>query len=133
LSQLEKIKDKIEEKITEVKEKAVEILSFNDIVRIWKGTQDSQERAKIILDPSNPQTSTKLSSGQVDFVAISYNITDYFPEFKGLTDFAKQFVLSSMSKDGFGVTSAIQYEQAVGEKRLMQLGLKSEGKENVKS
>ena len=109
-----------------------EILSFSDLVKIWKGTQDITERAKIILDPVKPQTSTNLSSSQVDFIAISKSITDFFPEFVGLEKFADQFLLSSMSKDGFGVNSVIQYEQATSEKRLMQLGMKAEKTQDVK-
>lgn len=96
--------------------------SFWDII---KGRQDSQVRANVILNPKMPQTSTNLSADQVDFVTICMGISVHFPEMKPLEDLCNQFLLASVSKEGWGVDRMIAYEQAIGEKRLLQLGLKN--------
>ena len=99
---------------------------FSKLIDIVKGRQDSQVRAGVILNPIKPSTTTNLTSNQVDFIAISKSIVKYFPEFKGLEDFADEFLLASISKEGWGVDRMIQYEQAIGEKRIMQLGLRQQ-------
>ena len=105
---------------------------FSKLIDIVKGRQDSQVRAGVILNPIKPSTTTNLTSNQVDFIAISKSITKYFPEFKGLEDFADEFLLASISKEGCGVDRMIQYEQAIGEKRIMQLGLRPQDQQKDK-
>ncbi len=96
--------------------------------RLWqiiKGTtSDIKLKANVILNPDNPKTSTNLSANQVDFVSLAYFLPQYFPEMKPLETFAEEFLQTSTSKEGWGVDRIIQYEQAVGEKRIMQLGLR---------
>lgn len=124
---LEKVKTGVET----VKEK----LSFKELVEIWKGSQDSEKRALVVLDPKIPQTSTNLNANQVDYVQICKDASFYFPELEPLEKTCNQFLLTSLSKDGFGVSSMIQHEQAINEKRMIQLGLRpqDQGKENVKA
>lgn len=93
---------------------------------MYKGSQNLDERANVILNPKNIQTSSNLSSNQVDFISISYFIATPFPELQPLKDFAREFLYSSLSKEGWALEHAIAYEQAIGEKRLMQLGLKTQ-------
>lgn len=105
-------------------------------MELIKGTQDIQKRAGVILDPAKPQTSTNLSADQIDFVAIAKTLVKYDEEFEGLDKFTDEFLLASISKDGWGVDRMIQHEQAVSEKRLIQLGLKPQeqrgNEQNVK-
>ena len=105
---------------------------FSKLIDIVKGRQDSQVRAGVILNPIKPSTTTNLTSNQVDFIAISMSIVEYFPEFKGLKEFADEFLLASISKEGWGVDRMIQYEQAIGEKRIMQLGLRPQDQQKDK-
>lgn len=119
--------------VNTAKEYVREKLSFRELVELFKGSQDVVKRANVILNPLKPQTSTNLSDSQVDFIAISMSITKYFPEFEPLKDFADQFLLASVSKGGWGVDRMIQHEQAIAEKRMVQLGLKSESKEGTKA
>lgn len=115
---------KLEEKAIQIKEHIGERLSFKEIVELVKGSNDIQKRANVILSPKLPQTATNLSSNQVEFIAISYAIVEDFPQFQGLKDYADQFLLTSISKEGWGVDRMIAHEQAINEKRMMQLGLK---------
>jgi hypothetical protein len=92
---------------------------------VIRGSQDPSSRAKVLLNPELPETTTNLSPNQIDFISISLTICKWFPEFEGLEDFAREFLLASISKEGWGVDRVIQYEQAISEKRLVQLGLKS--------
>lgn len=120
---IEKVKDEISTKFER----------FKQFVELIEGREQTGQRADIILNPKTPQTSTNLTASQVDFIAISYNLVKEFPEFEPLKELAREFLYASVSKEGWGVDRAIAYEQAIGEKRLMEIGLKPkpEGKENV--
>lgn len=111
--------------IQEIKEK----LGFRELVELVKGSHDIEKRSGVILAPRQPETTTNLSVNQVDFIAISKSITQYFPEFEGLEAFADEFLLASISKEGWGVDRMIAHEQAISEKRMMQLGLKPQGEQ----
>jgi hypothetical protein len=116
MSKLEEIKEAFEDKLNR----------FAKFLNIVKGNQDLNLRANLILDAKKPQTSSNLSTNQIDFVSISYFIADSYPELKPLKDFAEEFLYTSLSKEGWGIDHIIAYEQAIGEKRLMQLGLKTQ-------
>lgn len=119
-----------------VKETVKEKLSFRELIELVKGSQDVEKRASVILNPKMPSTSTNLSVSQIEFIAIAKTIVTDFPEFQGLAEYADEFLLASISKEGWGVDRMIQHEQAISEKRMMQLGLKPQtekGAENVKS
>lgn len=121
---IEKVKDEISTKFER----------FKQFVELIEGREQAGQRADIILSPKTPQTSTNLTASQVDFIAISFAVVKQFPEFGPLEDLAKEFLYSSMSKEGWGVDRAIAYEQAIGEKRLMELGFKPKPEEkHVKS
>jgi hypothetical protein len=109
--------------IDAIKEK----LSFRELVELVKGSHDIEKRASVILAPKTPETSTNLSANQVEFVSIAMSITQTWPEFQGLEDYAKEFLLASTSKEGWGVDRMIAHEQAISEKRMMQLGLRPQG------
>jgi hypothetical protein len=111
---LEKIKESFE----------ANLLRFEKFLNIVRGNQDVNLRANVILDPKNIKTSSNLSSDQVDFISISNFVAEAFPELEPLQALASEALSTNLSKAGFGVEHAIMYEQAIGEKRLMQLGLK---------
>lgn len=116
MSKLEEVKEAFEDKLNR----------FAKFINIVKGNQDLNLRANLILDAKKPQTSSNLSTNQIDFVSISYFVADAFPELQPLKDFATEFLYTSLSKEGWGIDHIIAYEQAIGEKRLMQLGLKTQ-------
>lgn len=121
---VQEVKETVKEGVHSIKEKLENIEVLGKLISSIKGTQDINTRARVLLDPSKPETSTNLNSNQIDFVSVSLTICDYFPEFEGLEKFAKEFLLTSISKDGWGVDRVIQYEQAISEKRLVQLGIR---------
>jgi hypothetical protein len=97
---------------------------FDRLIKIIRGQEDFKNKVKLILEPDMPQTSTKLNPNQIDFVSTSIFIADYFDEMKPLRDYAIEFCRTSESNGGWGVDKVIQLEQAIGEKRMLQLGLK---------
>lgn len=123
--QLQKVEEKLKAPIQKTKEQILESLTeFREFVSAVRGSQDVEKRANIILNPLKTETSTNLSNNQIDFVSVCLTIKQYFPEMEPLETFAKEFLLASISKEGWGVESLIQYEQAIGEKRMLQLGLR---------
>ena len=119
------IVSKAKEKIQSVKDKIQEKMSLKELIELFRGNTDIEKRASVILNPKMPETSTNLSSNQVDFVGIGKTIKKYFNEFEPLEFFTDEFLLVSESKDGWAVDRMIQHEQAVSEKRLLQLGLRT--------
>jgi hypothetical protein len=97
--------------------------TFGEFLHLVRGNQDTVERARVVLDPKTPLTSSYLSANQVDFMTVSRILGENFKEMKVLQAFSEDVLLASMSKDGWGVEKMIQHEQAIGERRLMQLGL----------
>ena len=102
-----------------------EKMSLKQLIELFRGNTDIEKRASVILNPQLPETSTNLNSNQVDFVGVGRTIEEYYKEFEPLNLFTKTFLLVSESKDGWGVDRMIQHEQAVSEKRLLQLGLRT--------
>lgn len=122
----------VQEKVKEVKEIIIDDLKtrlekieiLGKLISVIRGSQDANLRANVILDPRKPETTSNLTANQVDFITISKTICKFFPEFEGLEDFADEFLLASASKDGWAVDRVIAYEQAINEKRMIQLGLR---------
>lgn len=120
------------EKISIIKEtfeqKLAKFQKFLDTVR---GKEEAKLRPNIILKPENPKTTSNLSDLQVDFVTNSFFIADYFPEFEPMRQYATHYLEVNESKDGWAVQKVIEHEQALGEKRMMQLGLRPQtGEQN---
>lgn len=130
---MSKLVEKVKEKLEPIREK----LSFREFINLIKGREDAQIRPMMILDPKNKLTSSNLSELQVDFVTNSFFIAKYFDEFSPMREYADLYLQVNESKEGWAVQKVIEYEQAVSEKRLMQLGLKpqeaksGEGKTNA--
>lgn len=100
------------------------IFRLREVIEIVRGKEDAKLRPNIILNPENPKTTSNLTELQVDFVTNSYFIADYFPEFLPLKQYAGHYLEVNESKEGWAVQKIIEHEQALGEKRMMQLGLR---------
>lgn len=97
---------------------------FAKFLEVIRGKEDAKLRPNMILRPENKLTSSNLSELQVDFVTNSYFIAKHFAEFQPMADYAEIYLQTNESKSGWGVDKVIEYEQALGEKRMMQLGLR---------
>lgn len=109
--------------------------SFRDFLDVVRGKEDAKIRPNMILNPENKLTTSNLSEIQADFVTNSYFIAHYFPEFEPMRAYAEIYLQANESKSGWGVDKIIEYEQALGEKRMIQIGLKpnqDQRKENEK-
>lgn len=94
---------------------------FEKFLNIVRGKVDVKYRLRLLLDPDNIKTSTRLTKGQIDFCSISSFIADYYPEFEPLKEYAKDhFALWVISQEGLGREEAIKYESAISESKLLQ-------------
>lgn len=118
--------EEVKERIEKVKQTVKQKMGFKELIEVLRGNTDIEQRASVILNPKMPETSTNLNANQVDFVGIGKTMQIYFPEFKPLEVFTEELLLVSESKDGWGVESMIRHEQAVNEKRWLELGLGKE-------
>lgn len=136
-----KVKKSVSDKVSEVKDRLTqdkeETLTYEERTRrfakIWailQGSQDLEKRAEIILNPSNILTSTFLTNAQVEFVTASILASKTFKEFEGLGEYANILMRSSLSREGTGLEYVVRHEQAIGEKRLLQLGLNKRSESN---
>lgn len=96
------------------------------IIDVFKGREDAKIRPNMILNPENPLTTSNLSDDELSYINSAYFMAKYFPEANSMLVLADIELLSNLSKDGFAIQKIIDYEQAISEKRLMQLGLKSQ-------
>ena len=85
---------------------------FAEFLKIVRGKADIREKMAFLFQPSDIRTASRLSAGQVDFIADSYFIVQYFPEFQPLKDLAIEIATSMVSHKGERVNEAIQYERA---------------------
>jgi len=91
---------------------------FEKFLNIVRGKVDVKNRLSLLLNPDNPITSTQLSRSEVDFVSTSFFVADEFPVFQPLANFAKQFCLTSISREGWGVDQSIRLNAAISESKL---------------
>jgi len=98
------------------------LAKFERFLNIARGKVDIKYRLRLLLDPDNIKTTTRLSRSQVDFAFLCDFTAAKFEEegFGGLSEFATEFRLSNISLEGKGRTEAIQYEGAIGESKLLQ-------------
>lgn len=122
-AELQKVYDELSEKEkAEIQEGEDPLTKFERFLNIARGKVDIKYRLRLLLEPDNIKTTTRLNRGQVDFCFLCDFSGANFPEagFGGLPDFATEFRLSNISFEGKGRTEAIQYEGAIGESRLLQ-------------
>lgn len=84
------------------------------IIDVVRGKENVRNRLSAILDPAKPETSTKLSSNQVDFVICAKFFNKEYPAlYKPLDDLSNYVITDSMSLDGWGVDEAIKLAAAI--------------------
>lgn len=113
----------LEEKLGELSEENLEkdLSYFEKFLNIVRGKVSAKHRLRLLLEPDNLRTTTRLTRGERDFVAVSDFVAKKFPEegFKGLKDFATNICEDNISLNGLGRTEAIQYEGAISESKLL--------------
>lgn len=100
-------------------EKALEL--FEKFLNIARGKVDIKYRLRLLLEPDNIRTTTRLTHSQVDFMSLCFFVSDKFKDegFGGLEDYAREFAQANISLHGLGREEAIQYESAIGESKLL--------------
>lgn len=108
---------------------------FKRFLDIVKQKTDIKSRVALLLNPDKPQSSTRLTASQVDFVALSYFSAKKFDIFEPLKEFAEEFCLSAISLKGLGREEAIQLVSALNDQKLLSRmgfipqGVKDDGAE----
>lgn len=122
----EKIKAKVKELATTVQE---DLALFIRFANEFRGKEDAKVRPNLILNSDNNLTTSNLTSEEQDYINSANFMAHYFPEANCMKVFADIHLQSSKSKTGWAVDKVIEYEQALSEKRMIQLGLKPQAQE----
>jgi len=86
-----------------------------------RGTKDVRERLDSILNPRVLQTSSKLSTAQVNFVIKAYWLANAFPEFyEPLKSYANEVLKTMLSESGYGIESAIKLTGAIEQDKFLK-------------
>ncbi len=106
---------------------------FKGFLDVVKGKVDIRSRLDAILNPDNPQTSSRLSESEIDFVMDAYWLAKTFPVFKPLKDLADELLLTKISQQGLGRQEAIQFMSAMETSKMIETILGVPEKEKPKS
>lgn len=128
---LEESKEKVIAFFRKSPDKALSL--FEKFLNIARGKVDIKHRLRLLLQPDNILTTTRLTRSQVDYMSLSFFVAREFPEegFEPLERLATLFGHSAISYDGLGRTEAIQYEGAISESKLLK-GLNIFGTQEAK-
>ena len=88
------------------------LAKFKEFLNVIRGKVDIREKFSFLFQPSNIKTASRLSVSQAEFVADSYFVTEYFPEFKPLLKLANEVGETAVSIKGQRVEEAIKFQQA---------------------
>jgi hypothetical protein len=70
--------------------------------------EDVRNRLSSILDPENPQTSSKLSADQINFINDAFFLAKQWPQlYEPLKAYGDEVLLTMLSEKGYGVEKAI--------------------------
>jgi len=109
------------------------LAKFRDFLNVIRGKEDIREKFSFLFDPSNIKTASRLSISQAEFVADSYFVSKYFPEFNPLLDLANEVAETAVSIKGARVEEAIKFQQASkGQEPGTQIGIFGALKEKIK-
>ena len=131
-SALEKIR---EHWLFQLPEKEVNdiITRLDKFIGMVRGKVDIKSRLMLLANPENIKTSTILTPGQVQFVAIAHYDAKEFSIFEPLKDFAVEFAETNISKQGIGREQQIRFVGALQESKMLQkLGIVAEKGKDVK-
>lgn len=128
---VEETKDKVIAFFKESPEKALAL--FEKFLNIARGKVDIKHRLRLLLEPDNILTTTRLTRSQIEYVSLSHFVAEEFAEegFEPLKREANIFCHANISFDGLGREEAIRYEGAIGESRLVK-GLNIFGTQETK-
>lgn len=117
---IEELEKLLEQSGTEDVEK--DLSFFERFLNIVRGKVDAKYRLRLLLEPDNILTTTRLTRGERDFVVICNFASKNFKEsgFGGLADFSKELCMANISLDGLGRREAIEYEGAISEAKLLK-------------
>jgi len=94
---------------------------FKEFLNVVQGKVDIRRRLDAILNPENIQTSTRLSSTEIDFVVDAYWLAKTWPDlFTPLQDFADELMFTKISEHGLGRQEAIQFISAQESGKLLK-------------
>lgn len=97
---------------------------FKQFLDVIRGKEDIREKFSFLFQPSNIKTASRLTAGQVEFVADAHFVTKHFPEFKPLKDLAIEVAEVSVSHKGQRVEESIRFQQASkGQPGSTQVGI----------
>jgi len=103
---------------------------FEKVYSILRGRVDMKSRLMLLLDPDKVETSTRLSRGQIQFVALAYSAAEQWDFFEPLKSVAEHICLASISYEGKGREESIRFAGALAESKLLQkMGLIKERSE----
>jgi len=106
---------------------------FRDFLNVIRGKEDIREKFSFLFQPSNIKTASRLTTGQVEFVADAHFVTEYFPELQPLKDLSIEVAEVSVSHKGQRVEEAIKFQQASkGQIGSTQVGIFQSLKEKIR-
>ena len=109
------------------------LAKFREFLNVIRGKEDIREKFSFLFQPSNIKTASRLSISQAEFVADSYFVTEYFPEFEPLLKLANEVAETSVSIKGLRVEEAIKFQQASkGQPGATQVGIFQSLKEKIR-
>jgi hypothetical protein len=103
----------------EPEKKDDEMGKFERFLNIIRGKSDVKSRIRLLLDPDKVETSTYLTKAEVDFVSTAMFVSDQFPMFEPLEEYAMGYCLTKISEQGHGVESVIRFTSAINESKLL--------------
>lgn len=108
---------------------------FMDFYDRIKGRKDVKSRVSVLLNPENLKTSSILSRGQAEFLAVAHwasGVEEWGGIFNGMRDYAKELSECSISVKGEGREQAIRFMGALSEGKILSklgIGISGEPKE----
>jgi hypothetical protein len=83
--------------------------------------EDVRNRLSSILNPEKPQTSSRLTAEQVNFVKDAYWLAKQYPDlYLPMKDYADETLLTQMSEKGWGTEQSIKLVGAIEQSKAFQ-------------
>jgi len=99
-----------------------------------KGRNEIQSYLQPFLDPNNPQTTSNLTPGQVNYVQDTHWISEIYPEFSSMKKSSEHLLVTRISLEGFGVKESVKLVSALGKtKETKETSVIEKVKDKVKT
>lgn len=89
-----------------------QLQKLREIFAVFRGTEDANQKFSFLLQPKSIKTTSRLTASQLDFLADSYYLAKWFPEFEPLLDLAKEVAGVSPSLKGKRIEEVIKFQAA---------------------